>query len=308
MYEHHAQLSSGSPRDPLTALAARLGAPPKEIAKRRGVILNVSLPVAPPRLTSPRNPARETLKSKLERLLVALEPLDSDVLNSTAVTLPDALQLIGSLTSRPENAALVPSYEEVRQALDYLLADSGKRGGSAAELTSTVLREMSTECKERRARAEQMDQERVELQAAVEAQEKEVTALETQKRTLLTYLSSVTQSNFLARTRGRGTKSSSAAMIGPVVLPVKELERLGVLVPTEALAPLKAANVTVKLSCTNPGFVALETRTKSGAVRFFELQPARLLDEFLTRDAVRFGDLVFDVRRLLAYLYKNFGC
>lgn len=307
VHDHHAQLSTGSPRDQLAAIATRLGAPPKEPPKRRNFILNVSLPSLPSAVASPRSPARETLKAKLERLLVALEPLDSDALAAPAVSLPDVLQVLGSLTARPEHAALAALYEEVRQALDYLLADAPSRA-AAAELTATVLREMAAECKERRARAEQADEERVELQAAVEAQEREVTALEGQKRTLLTYLASVTQSNFVARTRSRGTKSHSAAMIGPLVLPVKELERLGVLVATEALAALKAANVTVKLSCTNPGFVALETRTRSGAVRFFELQPARLLDELLTRDAVRFGDLVFDVRKLLAFLYRHFGC
>lgn len=125
-------------------------------------------------------------------------------------------------------------------------------------------------------------------------------------------------------------------MIGPFLLAVKELEKAGVLVPTEASNQMyaralscsppalclrlrvpasaradqpsrRAAGAALKLSCTNPGFVNLEVKHR-GQVRYYELQPARLLDELLTADTVKFDALLFDLRRLLAFLYKLFGC
>jgi len=61
----------------------------------------------------------------------------------------------------------------------------------------------------------------------------------------------------------------------------------------------------VKMSCTSPGCVNLVIHCPNTQPQFFEMQLSNLMDELLTADTVIYGDVTFDLRKVIAFISKN---
>jgi len=107
------------------------------------------------------------------------------------------------------------------------------------------------------------------------------------------------RSSSLSSSRGSSISTSSSMSSSPASRTISFSNS-----PTVSKAAQQAG--TIKMSCTSPGCVNLVIQTHAGAQpQFFEMQLSNLMDELLTADTATYGDITFDLRKVISFISKN---
>jgi len=136
--------------------------------------------------------------------------------------------------------------------------------------------------------------EKVEQLEALEHQKKEVARLMEEKKIYSQYLQNVMLDAYLKKIKNK-------PMIGPYKFSVKQLEKAGVIVNSASI--VNQNNVSIKMSCTNPGSVNITTKYQKYS-KFYELQLLDLMDDLVLHDISCYDEINFDTRKLISFLNR----